>query len=176
MGHMIITLATIAFGVALTVLVVVVLTFNSLREWRGAPGLSASAAARLTAVITLLSLAFGSSLAVTGIMTLRSGDASPMEGWPELLVGCSIIATQSLVWYAGRHNPALLYRRSPPSSTLPVEIDGRLARREEVEAVLGRGDRIKAIRLYREDTGAGLAEAKRAVDALAEHLEHGARS
>ncbi len=40
------------------------------------------------------------------------------------------------------------------------------AHSRQIEEALRRGDKIEAIKIYRELTGAGLAEAKRAVDGI----------
>ena len=52
----------------------------------------------------------------------------------------------------------------PPNDAIPRLDDPDLAR--EVRALLAGGDKIAAIRRVREKTGAGLAEAKRAVESM----------
>ncbi|MGC3004031.1 ribosomal protein L7/L12 [Streptomyces sp. G35A] len=45
-------------------------------------------------------------------------------------------------------------------------IDEDLPRRDEIERLVREGRKVQAIKVYREATGAGLAEAKEAVDRL----------
>lgn len=47
-----------------------------------------------------------------------------------------------------------------------TELDARLVRRDEVMHLLQSGQKIKAIKMYREDTGASLADAKAAVERM----------
>ncbi len=56
-----------------------------------------------------------------------------------------------------------LYKRLNISDADPGEDP---VRSPEIQAALRRGNKIEAIKIYRELTGAGLAEAKRAIDEI----------
>lgn len=64
-----------------------------------------------------------------------------------------------------------------PSQVTDPETEGRIyaAREpdEEIRQVLLQGNKIKAIKLYREQTGLGLREAKEAIDRLEQTLHYG---
>jgi large subunit ribosomal protein L7/L12 len=53
---------------------------------------------------------------------------------------------------------------APPPPPLPPPPGAALA---EIKRILDRGDKIEAIKMYRKETGAGLKEAKDAVERLA---------
>lgn len=53
------------------------------------------------------------------------------------------------------------------------EFDARLVRRDEVVSLLHAGQKINAIKVYREDTGASLADAKAAVERMEMALKLG---
>jgi ribosomal protein L7/L12 len=56
------------------------------------------------------------------------------------------------------------HAKAPPPAPTPPPAD----KLREIRRVLARGEKIEAIRMYREHTGAGLKEAKDAVDRLVE--------
>lgn len=114
-----------------------------------------------------LGAAFGAAQALAGVAQLRAGHAAAGEGWAQVAVGGCFIALYGLLWFAQRRPEVFLRRLPPPGPARLAKLDGRLVRREVIEGYLQRGERIQAIRVYREDTGADLAEAKGAVEVLA---------
>jgi len=77
-------------------------------------------------------------------------------------LGIAALAFLAGVWVGRRAPGREPTPIPPPAEPPPAEI------LEEVRQVLGRGEKIQAIKLYREHTGAGLKEAKEAVEALDE--------
>ena len=76
-------------------------------------------------------------------------------------------------WWAGSDDQAAVERRL---AAIERKVDAAMAHLgiadeeptyPEVEALVRQGRQIQAVKAYRERTGAGLAEAKRAVDAMA---------
>lgn len=51
------------------------------------------------------------------------------------------------------------------------ELDARLLRRDDVASLLQAGKKINAIKIYREDTGASLADAKAAIERMEQQLK-----
>jgi ribosomal protein L7/L12 len=70
--------------------------------------------------------------------------------------------------YVGRANRGSLFR--PPPGECRAELDARLRRKEELLALPQAGRKVAPIMVYREDTGAGLKEAKDAIEALQRRL------
>jgi ribosomal protein L7/L12 len=89
----------------------------------------------------------------------------------ELLLICisAVVAIAIIVWIVSRsrQNTPMSMPNQPSWERL-AELDARLVRRDEVERLLQAGQKIAAIKLYREETGASLREAKDAVERIAD--------
>jgi hypothetical protein len=100
-------------------------------------------------------LVFWAALAVVGLFR---------DDWFGLLVGALGFLAFSIVVLA-RVRPTLLYKPRPPTTAWRLdELDAMLTRRDDVEASLAKGHRLRAVKLFRDGTDATLAEA---LDAIA---------
>lgn len=87
-------------------------------------------------------------------------------GW--ILLGCALIILILMAfrpWRRGGRKDSMGEESFAMAARLE-EYDARLVRRDEVARFLSMGQKIKAIKVYREDTGASLADAKAAVDRM----------
>ena len=133
--------------------------------------MSNQVARRFDLVIGLLGVGIGASLAVSAFGQVRT-ERGPGSEALLLVVGLILVVINVVLLYAKRYNPGLLYKQVPPPDPARLaELDARLRRRDAVESALHRGNRIQAIKIYRDDTGAALGEAKAAVEALEEQLQ-----
>ena len=72
-----------------------------------------------------------------------------------------------LVLLIVKYKPEILYKpREPTDEARIAELDARLKRKVVVRELLNAGNKIQAIKVYREDTGASLKEAKDAVESM----------
>lgn len=91
-------------------------------------------------------------------------------GW--ILLGCALIilAIMALVpWRGDERTEAVekhVFRSGRNFSTRLDEYDARLIKSDEVMRLLRAGQKIKAIQLYRGDTGASLSDARAAVERM----------
>ena len=89
------------------------------------------------------------------------------KDWFALLVGALGLLGFSILLLAQRFRPTLLYKPRPPTAARRLdELDAKLTPRNDVEANLARGHRIRAVKLYRDATGATLGEALDAIERL----------
>lgn len=86
-------------------------------------------------------------------------------GW--ILLICALIILAFLAFRPQRRNNLTGMLTNQDRSSRLDEFDTRLVRRTEVLDLLQAGKTIKAIKIYREDTGASLADAKAAVERMA---------
>lgn len=88
-----------------------------------------------------------------------------ITGW--ILLSCALIILVIMAFAPPRRNEQL---RTMEKQIAGPETEGRIyAARdpsEEVRQMLQQGEKIKAIKLYREQTGVGLREAKETIDRL----------
>ncbi|MBA2285042.1 MAG: hypothetical protein H0W02_06145 [Ktedonobacteraceae bacterium] len=85
-----------------------------------------------------------------------------------LLVCVAAIAIIALiVWRPGKKAATASYAAPPSREERFAELDARLVRRDELQNLLQAQQKIQAIKLYREDTGASLREAKLIIDRMA---------
>jgi hypothetical protein len=110
-----------------------------------------------------------------GILLLFSAFASSsvnigQEHRPLFLVGALLVIANAIALIALPLRPRLLWKPIAPLQDRRADLDARLQREDEVERLLRQGKKIQAIRVYRQDTGATLSEAKGAVEARATEL------
>ena len=157
MAVMIASVIAILCGLALITLVLV----SIIRATQGRP-VTERTAARLELVAGWLGIAFGVFLALSAWLELRATPPGGLTAWLSLVLGLGLALGNGLLLLARRYNVGLFGRQlalpSPDTETTPEEA---------IRAALARGNKIEAIRLYRAATGAGLAEAKRAVEGIA---------
>lgn len=117
---------------------------------------------RANALIPLIACGFWTAFALAALTG---------EGWGarlQLAAGLSGMLAFGLIAAAQYFRPGLLFKRhAPPSVERLADLRARVRRREQIETELRRGNRFRAIKLYRDDTGASLAEAVAGVDDLA---------
>lgn len=91
-------------------------------------------------------------------------------GWIFLACALIILAIMALKpWLSKERAGArenIMFGKNQGFSLRLDEFDARLQRRDEVMSFLNAGQKIKAIKIYREDTGASLADAKAAVERM----------
>jgi len=113
----------------------------------------------------LVGLLAGVSLSASAVVGLRL-EPSPSE-WLLLVMAALLMVANALAIIARRHKPELLYKRSsPPPAERVAELDVRLLRRDELRDLVSEGQRLHAIKLYMDDTGATLSEAKGIIDGM----------
>ncbi len=84
-----------------------------------------------------------------------------------LLVCVAAIAIIALiVWRPGKKAASISYAAPSSREERFAELDARLVRRDELQSLLQAQQKIQAIKLFREDTGASLREAKEIIDRM----------
>ncbi|MDQ2714255.1 MAG: hypothetical protein M3Z08_05045 [Chloroflexota bacterium] len=84
-----------------------------------------------------------------------------------LLVCVAAIAIIAwIVWRPGKKAASLSYEAPPTRVGRLAELDARLVRRDELQSLLQARQKIQAIKLFREDTGASLREAKEIIERM----------
>ncbi|MEO6891937.1 MAG: hypothetical protein ABI456_20205 [Ktedonobacteraceae bacterium] len=84
-----------------------------------------------------------------------------------LLVCVAAIAIIAwIVWRPGKKAASISYAALPSREERLAELDARLVRRDELQSLLQAQQKIKAIKLFREDTGASLREAKDIIERM----------
>ncbi|HEU5375019.1 MAG TPA: ribosomal protein L7/L12 [Ktedonobacteraceae bacterium] len=86
-------------------------------------------------------------------------------GW--ILLICALIILAFLAFRPQRRNDLTSMLANQDRASRLDELDTRLVRRTEVLDLLQAGQTIKAMKIYREDTGASLVDAKAAVERMA---------
>ena len=113
----------------------------------------------------------GAGLVVAGVALAGWGAGSELERAMMLAAGALLAIANAIALIARRVRPELLWKPiAPPSPARLAELDARLVRADRVRELVRRGHRIQAIKEYRADTGASLAEAAGAVESLAREL------
>ncbi len=120
-------------------------------------------------------LPFAVGLGVGQLLALSAvagwSDVSGLEQNLLFLAGALLVIANAIALIALPLRPQLLWKPiAPPPLDHRAELDARLQRADEVERLLRLGNKIQAIWVYREDTGATLNEAKGAIDARAAEL------
>lgn len=92
-------------------------------------------------------------------------------GWI-FLIGALIILAFLAFGSQRRNGPADMMASQERSFRLD-ELDARLVRRDEITSFLQAGEKLRAIKTYREDTGASLADARAAVERMALSMQAG---
>ncbi len=169
MAWFVINLVTLALAVTMIALVLIGLFLRPAA--RGSRERRERVGRRFDLAIGLLGVAIGGVLVAQAALELRSGEEIRATTWLLLVAGGLLVLVHAVTLYAKLVNPRLLYRQTPaPDAGRRAALDARLLRGEAVRDALARFQKIEAIRIYRQDTGAGLAETKAIVEALAREL------
>ena len=91
--------------------------------------------------------------------------------WLASVAGALGTAAFAILLFARLFRPSVLYKpRVPTPPSRLDELEGRLVAREEIESSLAKGHRVRAIKLYRDATGATLAEALDGIERLEQRV------
>ena len=168
MARFVVSLVALALAAAMIALVLIWLFARPAA--RGSRERRERVGRRFDLAIGLLGIAIGAMLVSQAALDLRGGEEVRAATWL-LLTGGLLALVHVVMLYAKLVNPRLLYRQLPaPDAGRRAALDARLLRREAVRDALVRFNTIEAIGIYRQDTGAGLAEAKAIVEAMAREL------
>ena len=169
MARFVVSLVALALAAAMIALVLIWLFARP--GARGSRERRERVGRRFDLAIGLLGIAIGAMLVSQAALDLRGGEEVRAATWMLLAAGGLLALVHVVMLYAKLVNPRLLYRQLPaPDAGRRAALDARLLRREAVRDALVRFNTIEAIGIYRQDTGAGLAEAKAIVEAMAREL------
>ena len=149
-------LVVIISGLSLFGLVAVFTALNTVRARRGE---AIPERRRGELVVPALGLVLGVSMIAAA---LASDGGTPRN--LQFASGIALTAAWTIM-VAGKR--FLLRPRQTTTAARLAELGTRIRRSDEIQAELRKGNRLRAIKLYRDDTGASLAEAADGVDDLA---------